>query len=219
MKFFKPLIKQILTFCLLAFMDVANVNAQTITTYATIASPAGIVFDGTGNLYVVQYTASGNVIKVNTSGVASTFTQSTITNPTAIVADALGNFYVNRSSASTLIYKVTSAGVVSTYIGGVGPFTWGLAKGASSDIYALRSQGNISKVTPTPSISNFVTGLNLANTFGGMAFDATGNLYVGYNSIVYKITPAGAVSTLATLSVSNINSLAMDVAGNIFWGG
>lgn len=194
-------------------------NAQTITTYATVATPAGLVFDGTGNLYVAQYAASGNVIKVNTSGVASTFTQTTLTSPTAIVTDGLGNFYVNLSSGNTAIRKINSAGVVSNVISGVGQLTLGLAIDATSNFYAIRAGGAISKVTTTPTISIFVSGLISANAFGGMAFDAAGNLYAGYNSIVYKITPAGVVSTLATLSVSNINSLAMDAVGNIFLGG
>ncbi|MCX6208838.1 MAG: hypothetical protein NTZ59_04895 [Bacteroidetes bacterium] len=213
--------KRIFTLLLLAFIGVANLNAQTYSSYATVATPAGLVFDGTGNLYVAQYAASGNIIKVNTSGVVTTFTQSTIIFPTSIVSDGSGNLYVNRSNLGVLIQKVNSAGIVSTYVGGGGSQNWGIARDVSSNFYVLRSgaSGAINKISPSITLTTFVTGLNAPNTFGSLAFDAAGDLYVAYNSIVYKITPAGVVSTLATLSVSNINSLAIDATGNIFLGG
>jgi hypothetical protein len=215
--------KQIFTLCLLACLGVANVNAQTITTYATVATPAGLVFDGSGNLYVCQYDVTGNIIKINISGVVSTFSQSTLLTPSAIGFDGTGNFYVSRAMSQTYISKINSVGAVSYYYNQTSFSGLGLTIKATGDVYVLRSNGSIFVSTP-PSFPNiFASGLPSvtpsANNIAGMGFDAIGNLYVGYNSTVYKITPTGVVSTFATLSVSNINSLAIDAAGNIFLGG
>ncbi len=49
----------------------------------------------------------------------------------------------------------------------------------------------------------------------GLAFDSTGNLFVGINSAIYEYTPGGVQSTFAS-GLSGPRSLAFDSAGDLF---
>ena len=92
---------------LLALIGIGKASAQTYTTFSTgVTTPAGLTFDTSGNLYVCQYTTTGNVMKVTPGGAATTFSQTTITNPSAIVTDGVGNFYTNNIvGGNSLIIK------------------------------------------------------------------------------------------------------------------
>ncbi len=91
--------------------------------------------------------------------------------PQGLAADALGNLYVSDSANQTL-RKLTPAGVVTTFAGSVGQMaSWDGTPGG------FRNPA-------------------------GLAVDASGNVYVADrgNSSIRKVTPAGAVSTLAGMS-------------------
>jgi hypothetical protein len=86
------------------------------------------------------------------------------------------------------------------------------------------------KITPEGTLTTFAS----VSTVGGintkLIFDVSGNLYwavtnhyngSSYNltSYVYKITPAGSLTTFASVSTSGGNGtdLIFDVAGNLYW--
>jgi sugar lactone lactonase YvrE len=123
--------------------------------------------------------------------------------PAGIAEDTSGNLYVADASSNT-IKRITPAGVVSTLAG-----TAGVA-GAQDG-----------------------TGANAQfNQPSGVAVDTSGNVYVADtgNATIRKITPAGAVTTLAgsaasrgsldgTGSAASFNSpggIAVDSAGNLY---
>ena len=89
--------------------------------------------------------------------------------PFGVAVDAAGNVYVADGGASNRVRKVTPQGAVSTLAGGAEGYADGVGAGASF------------------------------NTPSGLAIDARGNLYVADtgNNRIRKVTPDGAVSTLA----------------------
>jgi sugar lactone lactonase YvrE len=123
--------------------------------------------------------------------------------PTSIVEDSAGNFYVADASSNT-IQKITPAGIVSALAGTAGMA--GSQDGTGAN--ALFSQ---------PS---------------GVAVDGSGNVYVADtgNATIRRITPAGAVTTLAGSPSSRGSrdgagsgaqfnqptDLAVDAAGNLY---
>jgi len=179
-------------------------------------------------------------------------------NPMDVAVDTSGNIYVADTQNST-IRKITQAGVVTTLAGSPGVF--GAADGTGSSANFNRPQGiavdtagnvyvadtynhTIRKITPAGAVTTLAgtagasgsadgTGAGARfNTPYGLAVDGAGNLYVGdlNNDTIRKVTPAGAVTTLAgspgvfgssdgTGSQASFNrpqGTAVDSAGNVY---
>ena len=178
--------------------------------------PAGLTVDGSGNIYVadtynhtIRKIAAGGVVSTvaglaGTSGSADGFSGNARFNyPSAVTVDSTGNLYVADTNNFT-IRKITPAGVVSTLAGLAG--TSGISNGTGSDARFSSPEG--------------------------VTVDGSGNLYVAdtNNHTIRKITPAGAVTTLAGLagtsgggdgsgSVAQFqypSDLAVDSAGNLY---
>jgi hypothetical protein len=155
---------------------------------ARFRSPYGIARDSSGNLYVADR-VNHLIRKITPAGVVSTLaglaqTPGTAdgTNssarfrlPQAIAVDSANNVFVADTGNHT-IRKITPDGVVTTFAGVAG------------------SSGSVDK---TGTAAKF-------NSPVGLAFDGNGNLYVADtgNHTLRKITPNGAVTTLAGLAGS-----------------
>ncbi|MES2388083.1 MAG: T9SS type A sorting domain-containing protein [Bacteroidota bacterium] len=181
-------------------------------TAAMFSAPNNLEFDAAGNLYVADY--GNNVIrKITAAGVVSTFAGTgtigsadgagnvaQFSSPRDIAIDGAGNIYV-AESGNDRIRKITSAGVVSTFAG---------------------------------SVSGFADGTGTAAKFNnpyGLSVDPAGNVYVADNGNqrIRKITPAGAVTTLAgngtagsvdgagtAATFSSPHDVAADQYGNVY---
>lgn len=160
-------------------------NADGPGSAATFSSPKGIARDNAGNLYVAD-ALNHTIRKISASGVVSTFAGTAgasgsndgiggtarFNHPTGVEVDASSNVYV-ADTTNNLIRKIAPDGTVTTLAGLVG--VSGTQDGAGADA--------------------------LFNQPGGLAMDAEGNVYVADtgNSTIRRITPAGAVRTLAGL--------------------
>ena len=105
------------------------------------------------------------------SGAANgTGTNALFSDPAAIVTDVNGNFFM-ADSLNDAIRKVSTNGVVTTFAGQLGVPGSGNATGTNAQF----------------------------NAPSGLAFDASGNLFVSDtgNNTIREITPSGAVSTIA----------------------
>ncbi len=181
---------------------------------ARFFNPKGMAADASGNLYVSDYDGT-KVRKIAKGGVVTTLAGSGNTGSAdgpgaaaefgsicGVAVDGSGNVYVADEGNET-IRMITPAGVVSTLAGKT--TTRGSADGTGSA--ALFSH-------PT-----------------GVSVDGSGNVYVvdSGNSTIRKVTPAGAVTTLAgtagsigsadgTAGAAQFNAPTMeaiDAAGNI----
>src|SRR5947209_1839517 len=182
---------------------------------ASFNGPFGVSVGSAGNVYVAD-TSNSTIRKITPGGVVSTLagtagsvgstdgtgSAARFKSPSGVAVDSSGNLYVADTDNHT-IRKITPAGVVSTLAGLAG--TSGSTDGTGSG-------------------ARF-------NFPGGVAVDSGNNVYVAdsSNNTIRKITPAGAVSTLAdtagasgsddgTGSAARFNfpfGLAVDSAGNV----
>ncbi|MEY2621629.1 MAG: Virginiamycin lyase [Pseudomonadota bacterium] len=149
-------------------------------TGASFNHPYGVAVDGSGNVLVADYD-NHRIRKITSAGVVSTMagmsmgyvdgtgTGASFNSPSGVVVDGSGNVFVADRN-NHRIRKITPAGVVST----------------------LAGSGN------TGSTDGNGTAASFNNPFG-LTIDGSGNVFVAdrTNHLIRKITPAGAVSTLA----------------------
>ncbi|MDB5145467.1 MAG: hypothetical protein JWQ66_4180, partial [Mucilaginibacter sp.] len=156
-----------------------------------------------GTLFSISPTNTGGAVPATVYGQVSTIagniyggyangtgTAAAFNLPQLIVGDPAGNLYV-ADSYNNAIRKITPAGVVSTYAG--------------SSV-----KGNAGGYADGPAASALFNGPS------GVAIDASGNLFVAdeNNNAIREITPAGVVSTFASLS--GPSSVSFDSSGNLY---
>ncbi len=152
-------------------------------TNARFERPTGIAVDSAGTVYVVDNT-DNTVRRIGTNRLVTTLAgspnqggssdgigpQALFSGPSAVVVDTSGNLYVTDTLNDT-IRRITPTGSVTTLAG-------------------------------SPGIAGFLDGQGTAAQFNkpmGIAIDGSGNLYVADtgNHILRRITPSGAVTTIA----------------------
>jgi len=179
--------------------------------------------------------------------------------PIGLAVDTGGNVYV-ADAKNSVIRRITPAGVVSTFAGAPSQFgatdgagsaarfflPYGLAMDADGNLYVADSGNHvIRKITPAGVVSTlagvaqqpgFTDGAGGAARFNspwGITVDRSGVLFVSdnQNNAIRRITPAGAVSTLAGSATGASGSqdgtggaarfdqprgLSIDASGNVF---
>ena len=206
---------------------ISSTGSLTTLTNLTIANSAnsqssisnfayGVALDVAGNLFVAD-SANNLVRKISLAGAATTVagnapvigsadglgSMAAFSRPQGVAADSAGNVYVADTYNNT-IRKISSSGAVTTLAGMAG-------------------------------VSGHADGTGAAASFNlprALTVDAAGNVYVSDsgNNTIRKITPAGAVTTLAgfagyagsvdgtgvTARFSQPLGIAVDTAGNVY---
>ena len=149
---------------------------------ARFSNPTGVAVDGSGNVYVADK-GNNKIRKVTPAGEVSTLagngltgssdglgSSATFYQPAGVAVDSSGNVYVAELVNQT-IRRITPAGLVSTLAG------------SASQIGSSDGTGSAARFWQP----------------AGVAVDGSGTIYVAEsgNNTIRKITPGGAVSTLA----------------------
>jgi sugar lactone lactonase YvrE len=197
----------------------------------TLSSPAGIVVDTAGNVYIVD-TGNSRIVGVNAQGVASAVTitglSPALSSPSGIAIDGSGNLYV-ADTGNNRVVEITAAGagsVIST-----GSVTLGSPKGValdqSGDLFIADTTNNrIVEVTSGGSAAVLaITVSSGSSTLSGplgMAVGVTGKLYIadpGNNRVVTVAagsTTGVVASILGGVTLSIPEAVAVDRMGNVF---
>ena len=193
----------------------ARGSADGPATIASFNQPAGLVFDGSGNLYVSDFNT--NIIrKIALNGMVSTVagtagaagfsdgqgTSALLSGPSYMAIDANGNIYFSETG-NNAIREISKTGNVST----------------------LAGSGRSGFQNGTGAFASF-------NNPGGIAIDAVGNLFVADqgNFSIRKVTQAGVVTTFAgdgqqgatngypltSVKFADPRDITLDASGNLF---
>ena len=154
-------------------------------TSAELNTPSGVTVDGTGNIYIADY-SNNRVRKVSTSGIITTVagngkagysgdggpaTSAELFNPTGVAVDGLGNIYI-ADKYNNRIRKVSTSGTISTVAGnGKAGYSGDGGSATSAELF-----------NPT-----------------GVAVDGLGNIFIAdrNNNKIRKVSASGIISTVA----------------------
>ena len=159
-------------------------------TDAKLNNPVGVAFDANGNLYIVD-NSNSRIRRVNTSGVITTFagngsnsyggdggaaTDAAFSNPQGIAIDAGGNLFIADYN-NNIVRRIDSSGVISTFAG------------YPPSSYYLGVAGYSGDGGPAT--------LAQLNNPMGLAFDASGDLYIAdnQNACIRMVNTHGLIST------------------------
>jgi uncharacterized protein (TIGR03437 family) len=193
-------------------------------TSAGLITPRNVAFDSKGNLYIADF-GSNRVREVDANGNISTVagngsapyngdgilaTEASLSGPSALAFDGMGNLYIADTGNHRV--RMVSNGVISTFVG------TGTAGVAGENV-----SGSLAELDMPV----------------GLAFDPSGNLFIGDSTgqlnggRVRKVTPGGIVSTYAgggnlsgtqadgqaatSAALELVESVATDATGNVYF--
>ena len=177
--------------------------------------------DANGNIYVTFSGQRGQKVPVSLYKITANHVVkpyiTDLLNPTGLAIDRDSNLFVSCRHDGT-IHRVSPEGQSMQWIEGMGIAT-GLAFDRAGNLYVGDRSGTIFKIGPDREIFVFAT-LEPSLSAYHLAFSPSGDLYVtgpttsSYER-VYKITPAGEVSTFYR-GLGRPQGLAFDRQGNLY---
>ena len=197
----------------------------------TLSSPADIVVDSSGNVYIAD-TGNSQIVEITAQGVASVLTitglSPALSSPAGITIDGSGNLYI-ADTGNNRVVEISSSGagsVIST-----GSVTLSSPKGIvldqSGDLFiADTGDSQIVEVPIGGSASVLsITGLSSPSTLNtpiGLAVDVVGDLYIAdsVNNRIVKVASGGTAGTTLSiaggLTLTAPSGVVVDSIGNVF---
>ena len=191
--------------------------------------PSALAFDGTGNLFVVDYMIVGDlhgyaaIYKITPAGGISILA-SGLSYASSLAIDKMGNVFV-ADYDNGIIYQYKPSGSRATFASGLN-HPKGMAFDGSGNLFVADGsignlyQGSIYEYTPNGSRVTFAD-LNPGDRPAGLAFDNAGNLFVAdLGGNIYKYVTNGVLRRYSrtTFGVvpTSAQSLAFDSSGDLF---
>ena len=170
-------------------------SGGTSSTVGTFNNANGIGIDAADNVYVATYGSSvPYIIEVPAAGGNNIHLGSGLSYMTDVAVDASGNVYVCNDGNASIMEIPAGGGTPVTIASGFTTYgTSDLSKiivDPAGNIFFSETNGQ--KVSEIPAGSN--TPVLIGSGYfapGGLALDASGNLYVSDNGTVYEIAPTG----------------------------
>jgi uncharacterized protein (TIGR03437 family) len=177
----------------------------TVTATDASVSPGGVSADNAGNVF---FSSRNAVFKIDPKGVLHRIAGNSrsgfsgdggpaldaqLSYPNGLAFDKAGNLYI-ADTGNNRVRRISTDGLITTVAG-------------------LGTPGT------DPADSGPATGARLSAPFG-VAFDAAGNLYIGDNRFIRKVSPDGMISTLSacpTCGYATGAALAPDSTGNLYF--
>ncbi|HEY0306888.1 MAG TPA: FG-GAP-like repeat-containing protein, partial [Acidobacteriaceae bacterium] len=193
------------------------------TLVSGLTQPAGIAFDGAGNLFiadgrsglVLEALASNNYATVKTIGTG-------FNSPVSVAIDGAGNIFVADTGASTVDEVLAAGGYTTTIALGSGfnhP-TDVKVDGFGNVFVADTDNGAVKEITVASGYKTVVTLSNAFSSPGGLGLDTDQNLFVaGYGDGTVKELSAAADYTTVQTVATGLQfpvGLAVNTNGDIF---
>jgi len=184
-----------------------------------------LAFNSAGKLFAsITTSAYSGLVSFNSDGSTNAITTSGVilpSKPTALAFDSTGNLFVG--SAQGGIRKMTPDGTVSSFSGsfisggslnGVNGLAFNSAGILFASITTFLYNGLVSFNADGSTNAITTSGISLPNSPTALAFDSTGNLFIGSaGGTIRQMTPDGTVSSFSqsfsgTGSLNGVNGLA-----------
>jgi len=192
--------------------------------------PQGLALAPDGTLYVAD-AGNGRVLKIAPDGTQSTVNfgslNSVLSSPTGLALDSNGNLFVS-DPATTLILEVPAKGVPIKLVGLLLTRPTSIAVDAAGDLAIVDSSNGTLSIKPNGGTQRaFNSGSVTLADVTGVAFDATGNLYVtdggddNHPTAIYRFSKLDGTGTATNLTPTEYNpqylaNLTVDSQNNVF---
>lgn len=179
-----------------------------------LSTPRGLAFNQDQNLFIAEHT-TGKIFEATDVETTTEFA-STGFNNNGISFDEDGNLYVAESFLSQILKFDTNVqqSVFLNSSNGISS-PWDVKFDSAGNLYVSNFSGNILRITPAGSVSEYATGLFSPE---GIAFDSNGNLFVADRNDrkLIRIAPDGSSTTLLT-GIIGIRSVAVDASDFVYF--